>query len=366
VTGLMDHVADVGIATLPAVLDAGELSSNLRPVLPVAWGAVRDVQVQVLQHHPGKRCTVSIGLCMTSGRHDLIGKVYATDRSDVYQAMDAIRTAGFGPDDEFSIPQPLAYVPALRLLVQEHVHGTAAKANFLADVERRSGLSPLVAAERSALWLARFQAAAPQSGPVFDVHRHLMSLAPWSSSVAALGGAFMDKSCLLFERLDVAAAALGRRGVVHTPGALALCAGHGSYGPAHVLLAGDRTVTVDWDGYDVADPARDVARFVVALERLALGRRGSIRALDAAADVFEETYVAAQAEGARRKAEDARGRPTSDSRCPPSDPLAGLPFYKAAACLQLAAYDVYHKVPHWREKVATMLDEGLRMLEEHV
>jgi Phosphotransferase enzyme family len=333
VTGVRDHGVDAGIATLAAVLEAGELGRHLRPALPVAWGAVRDVQVQVLQHHLGKRCTVRIGLCTTSGWHDLIGKVYAKDRPDVYAAMDALRNAGFGPDDEFSIPQPLAYVPTLRLLVQEQVHGTAAKTIFLADVERRSGFSPLVAAERSALWLARFQATAPQCGPVFDARRHLMSLARWSSSVAALGGPFMDKSCLLFKRLDVAVAALSSS---------CLCASHGSYGPAHVLLAGDRTVTIDWDGYDVADPARDVARFVVALERLALGRLGSIRALDTVAAVFEETYVAV-------------GRP---------EVVAGLPFYKAATCLQLAAYGVHHKVSHWREKVATMLDEGLRILEQ--
>jgi hypothetical protein len=333
VTGVSDHGAEAGIATLAAVLEAGELGPYLRPALAVEWGAVRDVQVQVLQHHLGERCTVRIGLCTASGWHDLIGKVYAKDRPDVYEAMDALRKAGFGPDDEFSIPQPLAYLPALRLLVQEHVHGTATKTVFLADVERGSGLSLLGAAERSALWLARFQATAPQSGPVFDTRKYLMSLARWSSSVAALGGPFMDKSCMLFERLDVAAAALSSS---------CLCAGHGSYGPAHVLLAGDRTVTVDWDGYDVAAPARDAARFIIALERLALGRLGSIRALDAVADVFEETYIASV-------------RP---------DVVAGLPFYKAAACLQLAGYGVYHKVPHWREKVAAMLDEGLRILEQ--
>jgi aminoglycoside phosphotransferase (APT) family kinase protein len=191
----------------------------------------------------------------------------------------------------------------------------------------------MVAAERSALWLARFQATAPQSGPVFDVRKHLMRLARWSSRIAALGGPFMEKSCLLLERLDVAAAALSSGG---------LGAGHASYGPAHVLLAGDRTLTIDWDGYDVADPARDAARFIIALERLALGRLGSIRALDAAADVFEETYVAV-------------GRP---------DVAARLPFYKAATCLQLAAYGVHHKVSHCREEVATMLDEGLRILEQ--
>ena len=61
--------------------------------------------------------------------------------------------------------------------------------------------------------------------------------------------------------------------------------------PSHVILAAGRTVTIDWDGYDVADPARDVARFIVALKRLALGSLSSIRALDAVADVFVQTYV---------------------------------------------------------------------------
>src|SRR2546430_17563172 len=84
VTEVIDHAADAGIATLSAVLDAGELGSYLRPVLPVEWGAVREARVHVIKHYPGKRCTASIRLWTTNGRHDLIGKVYSSDRPDVY------------------------------------------------------------------------------------------------------------------------------------------------------------------------------------------------------------------------------------------------------------------------------------------
>ena len=107
------------------------------------------------------------------------------------------------------------------------------------------------------------------------------------------------------------------------------------------MLAGSRTATLDWDGFDIADPGRDAARFLIALRRLALGRLGSIRALDASAEVFRSAYLAA-------------GR---------ADAAANLRFYEVVACLQLAKYNIVHRVPHWREKLEALLDEGLRLAE---
>jgi len=91
----------------------------------------------------------------------------------------------------------------------------------------------------------------------------------------------------------------------------------------------------------VADPSRDVARFIVALKRLALSRLGSIRALDAAAEVFLKTYV-------------ALGRPEVESN---------LPFYEAAICIKLAKYEISKRPFHWRKTIVEeMLDEGLHRL----
>src|SRR5205823_6345520 len=166
-----------------------------------------------------------------------------------------------------------------------------------------------------------------------------------SRGLANLDGPVAEKAHRLFAQLDVAATALTNIGV---------CAGHGSYSPSHVILAtpappaspalkdqdrlealarpsgqvAGRTVAIDWDGYDVADPTRDVARFIVALKRLALSRLGSVRALDAVADAFARTYVAV-------------GRP---------DVAARLPCYKAAICLQIAAYMARRQRPHWQMK----------------
>src|SRR5437588_4421134 len=87
-------------------------------------------RTQVLRFHPEPHCTFEIDLSTEDGWHRLIGKVYATDRQDVYQVMQALRVAGFGPEEEFSIPRAVAYLPSLRLLLQERIHGTSAKDIF--------------------------------------------------------------------------------------------------------------------------------------------------------------------------------------------------------------------------------------------
>jgi len=326
------QVVDLGIPTLPAVLDPVQLAKHLeffsRP--PWEWGRVREIGVNVLKSHSGSRCTVDIALLTSGGVHSVVGKVYASDGFGVYQAMKRISEAGFGPDAEFSIPQPLAFLPDLHLLLQEKVRGRTAEELFLTDDPRCRVLT----AERCARWLARFQALAPKTGPVFDMNEYLASLERWSRRIAELGEPLAGKANRLFERLERAASDLAP---------IETCAGHGSYCHTQIILANDRIVTFDWDGYDVADPSRDVARFIVALERLALGRFGSTRALDSAAEAFRKTYIAC-------------GRPEVESH---------LPFFEAAVCIKLAKYELSRRPLHWRQMViGGMLDEGLHKLEQ--
>jgi hypothetical protein len=91
---VVDGVSDPGLGTLATVLDPVGLAPYLLPVLPRHWGALQEARVHVLRHDPGHRCTVAIAVRTTSGWHDLISTVYATDRSDVYRALDRIRDAG--------------------------------------------------------------------------------------------------------------------------------------------------------------------------------------------------------------------------------------------------------------------------------
>ena len=94
-------------------------------------------------------------------------------------------------------------------------------------------------------------------------------------------------------------------------------------------------------GLALADRARDLARFMVGLKRLALRSRGSIRALDHEAEAFLEGYAAPHR----------------------SDQAAQLAFQKAAICLEHAKHDIHKRASGWRERAEVTLDEGLRILE---
>jgi aminoglycoside phosphotransferase (APT) family kinase protein len=317
-------VNDSDIPTLTTVLDPAKLRKQLQVLSVSQWrAALREVQVNVFEKRFVKRCAFEIIL-----RADLVGKVYARDRLDVYQVMEGITRAGFGPEAEFSIPQALAYIPSLRLLLQERVEGDVAKEVFRFGSDRERA----AAVERCARWLARFQALAPPTGRVLDVKRILNQIERKQRVISQGGEPFASKSALLVERLRAAASSLA---VVPT------CAGHGDFGCYQVILAEGRTVVFDWDLYDVADPARDLAKFAVSLERQAVLHLGSIRALDDVLEVFLRTYSA------------SGGSPQV---------AAHLPFYKALACLNAANKDLQTKAGTGRAWAEAMLDQGLRVL----
>jgi aminoglycoside phosphotransferase (APT) family kinase protein len=119
-------------------------------------------------------------------------------------------------------------------------------------------------------------------------------------------------------------------------------AGHGMFTCGQVLLHDKRTITIDWDTFNLADPSHDVARFLVDLKRMALKYFGSIHALDWAAEVFLKAYTAA-----------------GGAYLTPH-----LAFQQAAICLERAKSDVDKQVRGWGERAEMMLDEGLRILDQ--
>ena len=322
-------VVDPKISTLPAILDPAKLSRQigLLPASQWRWGAPQEVRMELLRWHPGRSLAFEIVLSTGSGSFPLIGKVYAKDRQDVYQAMEEIWRAGFGQEADLSIPQPIAYLPALRLLLQEKVEGLAMEKIFRYGDERLRAM----AAERCGRWLARFHSLVLASDRVSRIEKILDRCERASRLICKEDESLAAKSGGLFETLRAA-----------TPNAatipLAPC--HGDFAFHNILFVGRRTVTFDWDLHGLADPARDVARFVVILKRQALHRLGSLDALDGAAGVFLEAYLT------------QGGWPVAPR----------LPFYKAVLCLRGAESDVKNKDSEWRARAEAMLDEGLRIL----
>ena len=244
------------------------------------------------------------------------------------------RAAGFGREEKFSIPQPLAYLPELHLLLLEKVQGRPATEIFA----QGSGREQALAAERCAKWIARFHSTVSALGSVFVLTPELLenwerSLPKWKWS-GPQARQLMEKAALLLKRLELAAVRIDR---------VEMCSCHGDYGHQQIMLKESCTVTLDWDGFCIAHPSLDIARFIIDLQRLALKTRNSLNALDEAIEVFYKTYM-------------------STSRFQ----LAKyLPFYKAVTCLRCARK---HLKPDRREteRADALLDEGLRVLAEEV
>ena len=321
---------DAGITTLQDVLNPTVLCRQLSTLAECASrGTVHDASLRPLKWHKGKRCTLEVSFRNDRGPCQLIAKVYAKDRPDVHRTMDDLWHGQFHQSEQFSIPRPLAYVPSLRLHLEEKLAGKNAKEVFLTGDEKEQ----TEAAERSARWLAHFHQWAPRSGQFSPPALELARMERWARKFRELGGSLSANAQLLFERLAAAFSKLEHAD---------LCAGHGSFSPDHVFLVGDRALTIDWDGFDAAYPARDVARFAVTMQRLAVGRMGSISALDSPARAFLDAYL------------QARG----------SAILPRLPYYRATTCLKLAKYGAFHhRASRWEEEVSEMLAEGLRVLD---
>ena len=322
------NIVDSRDPALASFLDAAEFEKQLDRLSNEEWdwGPVQEIQTRVLKCHPGKRCTFEIVMKTGRREHELIGKVFAEERSDVHDIMAGIQQAGFGGDSKFAIPGPITYLRSLRLLLEEKASGTPVREVFLGEGPHNQQK----AAERCALWLAKFHATALRIGPISSIAKMMSKSRSQARKLSRLGGPFAEKAGALMANLETCASSLG---------IVEICAAHGEYNPSHVLLEGDRTVVIDWDGCQVRDPARDVATFMIVTKGLALERKSAIGALDSVADTFLHAYVA------------ERG----------PDILERLPFHRAALCLKHAKYCAAYQFENWQEKTSVMLEEGLSL-----
>src|ERR671922_2061849 len=164
---LLEIPSDPDLPTIAAVLDPAELARQLR--MHLGWDTSHGVQLRVLWWKKASRCTVEITMQAAGVCQELIGKVYAEDRSDVYRVMEEIRRAGFGDGEEFAIPRPVAFVTSLRLLLYEKASGAKVRSMIV----KASEADQARAAEQSARWLAQFHARAPRLGVVVHVNDQL-------------------------------------------------------------------------------------------------------------------------------------------------------------------------------------------------
>src|SRR6266853_2858290 len=189
---IIPNTVDPDGSALLAFLDKEELARHLNLFLSDQGqrASLPDARIRVLRWHKRSRCTMEITLETYGIFHELIGKIYAVERSDTYRMMEALWREGFDQNAQYSIPQPLIYIPSLRLLLQENIAGASVREIFLGSDRRKQ----FEAAERSAHWLAYFHNLAPRLTQVSPADKQVTRMKRWTCRLAERGGPVTEKS----------------------------------------------------------------------------------------------------------------------------------------------------------------------------
>ncbi|PYM98305.1 MAG: hypothetical protein DME07_23180 [Candidatus Rokuibacteriota bacterium] len=234
-------------------------------------------EAAILRHKRARRCTlryiVRVGPPETQRWERLYAKTFASGRGPtVYQvarAVSAARACGQG----VRVPEPMRYLPSLKLLVLREVPGEPVAPALLAGdttmAERIAGA--IRALHSSGLDLGRRHSLEAELAPLEDRVRRLCEACPRLAAQAM--------QCL---RLVDAGRERGSAW---------------RWRPAHrdfyhdQVLAGDHGLSVlDFDDAAMTEPAVDVANFLGHLTLLALQNPGPASGVRAVRAAFEERY----------------------------------------------------------------------------
>lgn len=209
-------------------------------------------------------------------RKIIIGKCCAgRDGARTFEILRELWQRGFERDPWLTIPEPIAYVPALELLLQERAGGKA----LHGDVEDPARSNEK--ARRTARWLAKLHATrltrAPTLPPSYEEER-------LSRYGRALGRLFPGLACRIERiagRVASSLAALGAHPLVPT---------HGDFQPRNIHVSGDRITVFDFDRCAMAHPARDLGHFIGQCMTMSYVRAASFREIEPWNAAFLDEY----------------------------------------------------------------------------
>jgi aminoglycoside phosphotransferase (APT) family kinase protein len=261
--------------TVPDPLDVRQMTRVLRAA--VGERAVREPPVVVesaaeLRPAHGGRRVVRYTVRGLDGAAPvpLVAKQFTEQRRArlLYEHLGRLDAGPFA-DGSLRVPAPVAWVPALRLVVYRHCDGL--------PLDRLTAASAVHGARRAARWLARLHASDVRLPRTLSLDQEEISTRQWASLVG-------DRHPTLAAQADELAQAwvAGARAASR----VAVAPLHKDFHPGHVLVGGNLSV-IDLDEARDGDPTFDVAHFCCYLELLSPdGGR-------AARDAFLEEYVGA-------------------------------------------------------------------------
>jgi hypothetical protein len=213
----------------------------------------RVTHLEVLKYKPNRRCVVaydlqpsSIGLEPDAVGQRLVGKVFRDDRGARHLALhQALWADGFGEPaaDGITVARPLAYIPEMRMFVQERAPGSK-----LDDSLDAPDFGDRV--RRCAATIAKLHASRVRPAARYTLADKLASLEVRAAELAAWRPDRAEAFSVHVARLRAWAATLPQADLVPA---------HRDFYYSQVLFAKGRVTLIDLDLFALADPAIDVA-----------------------------------------------------------------------------------------------------------
>ncbi|MDZ7291892.1 MAG: aminoglycoside phosphotransferase family protein [candidate division KSB1 bacterium] len=328
---MIELITDRKLPGLATALNDDEMrllfSSSLRRTPD--FGQITPLQVrhQVLKYTPGKRCVIEYRLHTKNEGSPplrLIGKMYRKDRGRIIfenlRHLWEISHRNGVAGKSLGMPEPLAYLPEIGMVLQSAVPGRQ-----LSDFSPQDDLPEAIrhVAENLAV-LHGLPVAAGEKRTIAD---HLAKYC--HSGLEALMAALPESAPLV----EGIVAALAEESLQRAP----LCPIHGDLGLAQIFIAENRAYFIDFDGFGLSHAALDLGNFLVTLQ-VHFGSKSS-----ELAQVFLESYLANQ----------------------PPQFLTGLRAYQAFACLRRAVICFRLKTgAGWHGQILQLLETGNAFLSE--
>jgi hypothetical protein len=269
---LRTEVADRRLPAAELLLDP----ATAAPLVERVWRSrdasgprVDGCAVRFARYVYGARCTVVLDLQLAGAGPEpvvVVAKAHPDGAgAAVDAAMRALWATPLADGDVVRIAEPLGYLPDPGVLLQGAVPGDRSVRELLAGVA--AGGDPDHAEEvlrRVADGLVALHGCGIGDAPLRTWADDVVRVRRTATRVAPGWPAAAEEVLVALEALDRAAAGTRSAGGPRPS--------HGAFRPSQVLVDGDRVAFVDFDGFCLAEPERDLGRFCKAMRKIVLAR----------------------------------------------------------------------------------------------
>lgn len=243
--------------------------------------AVRSSRGRVLQHSPSGPVFRYAATCFdpasgATARRVLIARTLRRSHGHAaFGVMKQLWAGGF-KSDFYTMPEPVAHLPSLNLLVEGRPGGKPLTL-YLDDPGSAQMLARL-----SARWLSKLHRTPLDDVPLWDVEADVDRLGGEAGALAEHCPELDERFATLARRLAVGILAVDLDAAVPT---------HGAFRPENVHVGRDRVSVGDFGAVAMGHRARDLAQFVAASLAASYARSRSFLPVDTWNCAFIQEYV---------------------------------------------------------------------------